>query len=230
MPRLPRIDAPGVAQHVIQRGNNRQLCFGSDEDFVAYAHWLYEYSAKYQVEVHAWVFMTNHVHLLVTPLEKSGVSKLMQSLGRKYVQYFNIKYKRSGTMWEGRFKSCLVESQRYVLSCYRYIELNPVRAFMVENPKDYRWSSYAINAIGLESKLCTPHPSYLGLSDSKAERLDKYRSLFAGELQSEIINDIRMSTQKGLILGTHEFKEQMAELLGRRVEHRPKGRSRKNRL
>lgn len=163
MPRLPRIDAQGVAQHVIQRGNNRQLCFGGEEDFAAYAGWLKEYALKYQVEVHTWVFMTNHVHLLLTSDEKLGISKLMQSLGRKYVQYFNFKYKRSGTLWEGRFRSCLVESEQYVLACYRYIELNPVRAGMVENPKNYKWSSYATNALGLQSNLCTPHPSYLGL-------------------------------------------------------------------
>ena len=103
MPRLPRIDAPGVAQHVIQRGNNRQICFAGDEDFIAYAGWLREYAAKYDVEVHAWVFMTNHVHLLVTANKEYGVSKLMQSLGRKYVQYFNYKYKRRKKGGQGRF-------------------------------------------------------------------------------------------------------------------------------
>ena len=174
--------------------------------------------------------MTNHVHLLLTPHEKSGVSKLMQSLGRKYVQDFNHKYQRSGTLWEGRFRSCLVESEQYVLACYRYIELNPVRASMVQNPKDYKWSSYAINAIGLRSTLCTAHPCYLALSDSVSVRLEKYRDLFVGSLSAEIVNDIRLSTQQGLILGTSEFKEQMAGLLGRPVEHRPKGRPRKNRL
>ena len=124
MPRLPILDAPGVAQHVIQRGNNRQICFGADEDFAAYAAWLREYASKYQVDIHAWVFMTNHVHLLLTAHQPMGASKLMQSLGRKYVQYFNFKYQRTGTLWEGRFRSCLVESESYVLACYRYIELN----------------------------------------------------------------------------------------------------------
>ena len=230
MPRLPRLDAPGVAQHVIQRGNNRQLCFGSDEDFAAYANWLREYSVKYEVDIHAWVFMTNHVHLLMTSHRKLGISKLMQSLGRRYVQYFNFKYKRSGTLWEGRFRSCLVQSEHYVLACYRYIELNPVRAGMVENPKDYRWSSYGVNAIGMRSELCKPHQSYLGLSVSSIERRNKYRDLFLGQLHLEILNDIRVQTQKGLVLGSESFKEQLADLLGRAVEHRPRGRPRKNRL
>ncbi len=132
------MEAKGVPQHVIQRGNNRQICFASEQDFSAYAHWLKKYSHKYQVDIHAWVFMTNHVHLLMTAHESYGVSKLMQALGRKYVQYFNHKYKRSGTLWEGRFRSCLVESEKYVLECYRYIELNPVRANMVEAPAQYK--------------------------------------------------------------------------------------------
>lgn len=230
MPRLPRIDAPGVAQHVIQRGNNRQLCFGDDEDFAAYANWLQVYSLKYSVDVHAWVFMTNHVHLLVTPHEKMGVSKMMQALGRQYVQYFNFKYHRSGTLWEGRFRSCLVDSEHYVLACYRYIELNPVRAGMVDNPKDYHWSSYTVNALGVASQLCMPHESYLSLSESAAVRLDKYRHLFLGQLSQHIVDDIRISTQKGLVLGSDVFKNQLTELLGRNVRHLPRGRPRKKRL
>ena len=115
MARLPRICLPGIPQHVIQRGNNRQVCFASDEDFAAYAYWLHEYSKKYHVSIHAWVFMTNHVHLLMTPETKDGISKLMQSLGRRYVRYFNYTYKRSGTLWEGRFKSCVVDAENYLL-------------------------------------------------------------------------------------------------------------------
>jgi len=227
MPRLPRIDAPGIAQHIIQRGNNRQICFGDNQDIAAYACWLKEYSKIYNVDIHAWVFMTNHVHLLMTAHSKLGISKLMQALGRKYVQYYNFKYKRSGTLWEGRFKSCLVQSDKYVLACYRYIELNPVRAKMVENPKDYRWSSYAFNAVGKESDLQTPHPSYLALGKSKESRLKKYRQIFKGQLPQETINNIRITTQKGLILGTDSFKQQMEELLDRRIDHKPIGRPKK---
>ena len=176
MARLPRLDVLGVAQHVIQRGNNRQVCFGSDQDIAAYANWLHEYAVKHSVAIHAWVFMTNHVHLLVTPKYEGGVSKLMQSLGRRYVAYFNYQYKRSGTLWEGRFKSCLVQSERYLLECYRYIELNPVRANMVESPRDYKWSSYRCNGEGIKSKLITPHDEYLSLGHSEEIRLANYRS------------------------------------------------------
>jgi putative transposase len=135
-------------QHIIQRGTNRQPCFASDEDFVAYSHWLDECARKYAVSIHAWVFMANHVHLLMTPSTSDGVSKLMQTLGRYYVRYFNNTYRRTGTLWEGRFKSCVVDEENYLLVCQRYIELNPVRAGMVSAPEGYRWSSYRANGLG----------------------------------------------------------------------------------
>ena len=131
MPRQPRLCPPNIPQHIIQRGNNRQICFVANEDYAAYAHWLREYAGKSGVKIHAWVFMTSHVHLLVTPADEQAVSILMQNLGRHYVQYFNKVYKRSDTLWEGRFKSCLVQAADYLLQCYRYIEMNPVRAGMV---------------------------------------------------------------------------------------------------
>lgn len=127
---------PGIPQHVIQRGNDRQACFGADEDFAAYTHWLEEYARKSRVAIHARVFMPNHVHLLLTP-EPSTACRLMQTLGRHYVRYFNDRYKRSGTLWEGRFKSCVVEAENYLLIYQRYIELNPVRAGMVAAPGDH---------------------------------------------------------------------------------------------
>ena len=227
MPRLPRLDAPGVAQHIIQRGNNRQIMFACDEDMAAYANWLREYALEYSVDIHAWVFMANHVHLLLTAHGSMGASKLMQSLGRSYVQYFNFKYDRTGTLWEGRFRSCLVESTNYVLACYRYIELNPIRAGMAESPKDYHWSSFRANALGLPTKLCTPHPSYIGLGESPLQRQEKYRALFLNDLSEDTLSDIRETTQQGRVFGSSKFKEQMEELLGRRVEHRPLGRPKK---
>jgi len=139
MARLSRISPINRPVHLIQRGNNRQACFVSDEDHGAYAGWLKEYSPKYKVEIHAWVMMTNHVHLLCTPRQEGGVSKMMQSLGRRYVQYFNFEYRRSGTLCKGRFKSCLIQEERYLLEVYRYIELNPVRAEMVTDPGEYPW-------------------------------------------------------------------------------------------
>ena len=163
MARLLRVCPVSIPQHVIQRGNNRQVCFASEQDFTAYAGWLKDYSKKYQVDIHAWVLMTNHVHLLCTPRIPNAVSLMMQSLGRHYVRYFNFSYKRTGTLWEGRFKSCLVQEESYLIQLYRYIELNPVRAGMVEQPSDYVWSSYPTNALGKASEICTPHPLYLAL-------------------------------------------------------------------
>lgn len=224
MPRLPRLEAVGVPQHIIQRGNNRQLCFGSNEDFAAYAAWLKEYSRKYEVDIHAWVFMTNHVHLLATANRQHGVSQMMQSLGRRYVQYFNYQYRRTGTLWEGRFRSCLVESERYLLECYRYIELNPVRAGMVKPPADYQWSSHRTNAFGITSGLVTPHRVYSRLGTTLESRLRAYRGFFAGQIDHCFIQKLRLSTQKGMVIGSDRFKEQLSKLHSRKVDNLRRGR------
>ena len=217
MARLPRIRLPGIPQHVIQRGNNRQACFGSDADFAAYAHWLDEYARKFRVAIHAWAFMTNHVHLLLTPEGDHGVSRLMQTLGRHYVRYFNYTYKRSGTLWEGRFKSCLVEAENYLLICQRYIELNPVRAGMVEAPADYVWSSYRSNGLGQPAKFWTPHRVYLQLGTTASERTATYRELFRGQIDSMGLNQIRQATNQGMVLGNDRFKDEVERLASRRV-------------
>jgi len=167
MARLPRVCLPDIPQHIIQRGNNRQVCFGSDEDFAAYAHWLEEYAKKFQVAIHAWVFMTNHVHLLLISTD-DGASLLMQALGRRYVRYFNYSYRRSGTLWEGRFKSCVVDADNYLLLCQRYIELNPVRAGMVESPGAYRWSSYRANGLGQAGGVLDSAPGVHGTRNDTA--------------------------------------------------------------
>jgi putative transposase len=224
MPRLPRISPPGVAVHIIQRGNNRQPCFASDEDHWAYTGWLKEYSAKCRVDIHAWVMMTNHVHLLCTPNDDLGLSKMMQSLGRRYVQYFNREYRRSGTLWEGRFKSCLVENERYLLDLYRYIELNPVRADMVVDPAEYRWSSYQVNALGKASDLCTSHREYLSLGRDPLERQKHYRALFLHHVEGELLQEIRQNTNKGMAVGSDRFKEEIEALTGRRMQSKKRGR------
>ena len=223
MARLPRLCVSGVPQHIIQRGINRQVCFGSEQDLAAYANWLCEISQKHEVAIHAWVFMTNHVHLLVTPTTSEGVSKMMQDLGRYYVRYFNFTYQRTGTLWEGRFKSCAVEAEDYLLQCYRYIELNPVRAGMVESPSEYKWSSYSVNALGKETKLCTPHDLYDALGDNVKQRASSYRELFKGHVDSEFISQIRIATNKGMAIGSNHFKDQIEELSGRRVRSFKRG-------
>ena len=227
MPRRSRLCPPSIPQHIIQRGNNRQVCFGADEDFSAYAHWLNDAAKKYQVEIHAWVFMTNHVHLLVTPVDNAGVSLMMQTLGRRYVRYFNKVYQRSGTLWEGRFKSCLVQSTQYLLQCYRYIELNPVRASMVNDPSEYVWSSYRSNGLGVDSNLITPHEEYLALGKTTEERLENYRMLFRYHLDEKLITEIRKSVNTGLVLGSDRFKDEVELNLKRRVRLGVAGRPKK---
>jgi putative transposase len=217
MPRRPRLSPVGIPLHIVQRGNNRQVCFTCDSDLKAYAQWLVEAAQKYKVSIHAWVFMTNHVHLLVTPLEEMAASRMMQFIGRHYVRYFNYTYRRTGTLWEGRFHSCLIQEETFLLNCQRYIELNPVRAGMVKDPGDYSWSSYRINGFGIESKLLTPHRLYEQLGRSKLERLKNYRDLFQDHVDGELLQDIRFALNKGLILGTERFKSEVEALTGRRV-------------
>lgn len=217
MARLLRICPPGIPQHIIQRGNNRQVCFAAEQDFAVYAHWLHESSDKYGVAIHAWVFMTNHVHILASPREQGGISRMMQRVGRHYVRYFNKAYQRTGTLWEGRFKSCVVDADNYLLICQRYIELNPVRAKMVADPANYRWSSYHCNGLGKASNLWRPHEVYMRLGRSELERLASYRALFTVHLDDALLANIRASTHKGLALGSDRFKDQVAALTGRRV-------------
>ncbi|WP_127475381.1 transposase [Sulfurivermis fontis] len=223
MARLPRICPIGIPQHVIQRGNNRQPCFADERDFAAYADWLGEAARKCGVAVHAWVFMTNHVHLLVTPTVAGSVSRMMQALGRRYVRYFNHTYRRTGTLWEGRFRSCLVEADTYLLTCQRYIEMNPVRAGMVVRPSDYHWSSFHANALGITSGLWTPHPTYLCLGNNARERAQAYLGLFAAPLDEQSVVKIRAATNMGLALGNDRFKEEIERLTGRRLNKLKRG-------
>ncbi len=217
----------GVPQHVIQRGNNRQVCFGSEDDMRVYLHWLKEYAGKCKVDVHAWVLMSNHVHLLCTPRAQDAVSRMMQAIGRMYVRYFNYTYQRTGTLWEGRYKSCLVDSESYLLHLYRYIELNPVRAGMVNQPDEYTWSSYPCNALGKQSELQTPHACYRALGRSKEKRLEHYRALFAAHVEGPLLDEIRQSVNKGLALGSERFAKQIEQLTGCRVTPGKRGRPRK---
>jgi putative transposase len=224
MARLPRLNPVGIPQHVIQRGNNRQVCFSCNEDFTAYAYWLGEKAEKYGIEIHAFVLMTNHVHLLVTPTTESAIPKMMQDLGRLYVRYFNREYRRSGTLWEGRYKSCLVQTEQYLLECSRYIELNPVRADMVDDPAEYTWSSYQGNALGKEIKLLTPHEEYLRLGKNQVERQRAYRDLFEHHVDVVLIRDIRDAVNRGMALGNDRFKNEIEKNLGRRVRPAKMGR------
>ncbi|WP_158965870.1 transposase [Paraglaciecola sp. L3A3] len=224
MPRKPRASAAGVPEHIIQRGNNRQVTFTSEEDMKAYVTWLKEYAKKYEVNIHAWVLMTNHVHLLCTPMTATGISQMMQSLGRMYVMYFNKTYLRSGTLWEGRYRSCLVQEETYLLQVYRYIELNPVRAGMVADPADYTWSSYQCNALGKKSDLLSAHPLYLALGSSKVKRQESYLDLFKYHVEGKLLDDIRQATNKGLALGNEHFIADVEAVTGKRLVEGKRGR------
>ena len=223
MARQPRLCLPGISQHIIQRGNNRQACFVREDDCAAYASWLAEYSNKYQVHIHAWVFMTNHVHLLATPMTEDGIPRMMQSLGRHYVRYFNYTCQRTGTLWEGRYRSCVVDAEQYLLVCQRYIELNPVRAGIVESPEDYTWSSYQANGLGKAISFWKPHSVYLALAPNTQERLTAYRALFRGRLQDSELDIIRQATNKGLAIGNDRFRQDVEKLSGRRVTEMKRG-------
>jgi putative transposase len=173
---------PRIPCHVIRRGNNREAGFYTEEDYRFYLERLGSAVKRYRVDIHAYVLMTNHVHLLMTPQTAEGISRVMQSVGRRYVQYINWTYRRSGTLWEGRHKASLVQAANYLFICQRHIEVNPVRARMAEHPGDYRWSSCRANASGSENDLITPHELYRGLAPTADERQRAYRELFCTEL------------------------------------------------
>ena len=227
MPRQLRIDLAGHPQHLIQRGNNRQPCFFSDSDRRLYLRLLHQAAEKFGGSVHAYVLMNNHAHILATGAEKGALGRMMQSLGRRYVRYFNIKHRRTGTLWEGRYKSSLIESDRYLLACYRYIELNPVRANIVAAPGDFGWSSFHCNAGGREDELITPHANYLALGQTAAGRSSAYRRLFQQSFNNDDIQTIRDHVNQGKVLGSDTFQNQIEEMLDCRAHLAPPGRPRK---
>ncbi len=217
MPRRARLRFAGVPLHIVHRGNNRSACFLSDADYRFYLAHLEALARRFACFVHAYVLMTNHVHLLVTPSEADGASLLMKHLAQRYVQYVNRIYRRSGTMWEGRFKSSLVQTQSYFLKCQRYIELNPVRAGMVAHPRDYPWSSYRVNGELLVSSLIRPHDCYVGLGETPEQRATAYRQLFQYQLDEKDLHDIRGAANGGFALGDRQFTEKLSTAIGRRV-------------
>ena len=228
MTRFTRLQLPGVPQHIIQRGNNRQDIFFHADDRQFFLDKLQYYAETYEVAVHAFVLMTNHLHLLATPTHGDGVSRMMQSLGRVYVRHINKTQMRSGTLMEGRFKSSLVDSDRYFLTVSRYIELNPVRAGMVRRALDYPWSSYRHNIGRRHLSLLTPHDCYDRLGGNLADRQAAYRALFRNQMSDEMVAQIRDVTNKGLPLGNEEFCHSIAAQTGQRATHLPRGGDRKS--
>jgi putative transposase len=226
MPRRRRVHLPDVPLHIVQRGHNREACFFADEDFHGYRHWLGEALAAHDCALHAYVLMTNHVHLLLSPRRPEAVPPLMIALGHRYVQYVNRTYRRTGTLWDGRYKSSLVQAETYLLVCQRYIELNPVRAGMTADPANYRWSSYRANGLGQPDSILTPHPLYLALGAEVTARRVAYRALFCTELDGEALDAIRLAADQSQPLGDSRFHAQIAHALGERRMPRPRGRPR----
>jgi putative transposase len=217
MPRKPRYFLPNVPVHIVQRGHSREAVFYEDQDYATYAHWLKESAKRYQLSIHAFVLMTNHVHLLVTPQQAQSVSLFMQFVGRRYVPYINFKYGRSGSIWEGRFKASLVQKAYYLLRVMRYIELNPVRANMVALSAQYRWSSFCHN-VGIRTiELIHAHNIYKQLGKTQEERQTAYAELFKGYLGVDELKQIRAAWQTGTPLGSSQFIKQVERRLSTKV-------------
>ena len=216
MPRR-RYEIADVPQHVVQRGNDRQRTFSDDRDCEAYLRWLAEGLQHYRCDLHAYVLMDNHVHLLMTPRRPKAISHVMQALGSRYVRYYNGRHGRTGTLWEGRHWASLVASGRYFMTCSRYIELNPVRAGLAIDPATYRWSSYRHNALAHADAVLTPHPEYAELGDNADARARSYRLLFEEALDGSMLDDIRKSARECRAFGPDAFKEDIERRLGRPV-------------
>jgi len=223
MPRGPRLVVPGVALHVVQRGHNRRDCFQHDTDYLVFLANLRELSTRTQCALHAYCLMTNHVHLLLTPPSPQACARLMRDLGQRYVQYFNRRYQRSGTLWEGRFRSCLVDSARYVIACYRYIELNPVRAKMVPAAAAYGWSSHNGNAGRASNKMLTPHAEYLALAADDTARHAAYERLCSAGDEPAFLAEIRDATNGGFALVGEQLKSTLPADQQRRLGRKPPG-------
>ena len=228
MPRRARLAVPGIPWHIIQRGNNRSTCFITDVDCENYLSILNEQAMHYGCAIHSYVLMANHIHILLTPAEVDSAAQLMKHLGQRYAQYINRTYKRTGTLWDGRFRSCLTQNEDYALTCYRYIELNPVRRNMVKQPGDFRWSSYHANANGNANGngtiQLTPHAEYLRLGTSIKACQHAYRSLFRSKLDPNRVDEIRNATNGNFVLGDKNFQRHIAQILKRRVTPGKSGR------
>lgn len=224
MPRLPRLFLPGQARHVIQRGNNRQPIFFHDEDRDLFLAYLADGLAAEECRLHAYVLMTNHVHLLLGAEAEPAIPRLMQSIGRRYVGAVNRSYGRTGTLWEGRYKSTILDSETYVLACHRYVEANPLRARMVSRAEDHSWSSYRAHALGAADPLLTEHPTYAALGATPPMRQDAYRTLFEQGLPEDLLATIRDATNRGWVPGGDKFRHEIATALGRRVTPPRRGR------
>lgn len=217
MARLRRYAMPGQPQHVIHRGNNRSAIFAEPADYDRFRRDLLTACKQHGCVVHAYVLMTNHFHLLVTAPDNSALARTMQSTGRRYVGYFNRRLQRTGTLWEGRYRSAPIDSERYLFTCYRYIEQNPVRAGIVGRPEHYPWSSFHANALGRLDPIVTPHERYVALAGSVLDRLAAYRFICDAPFDGGTLDDVRSSIRGNWALGDDDFRERLTIRTGRRA-------------
>ncbi|NOX77149.1 MAG: transposase [Gammaproteobacteria bacterium] len=224
MPRKPRFFLPDVPVHIVQRGHSREPVFFEDSDYQAYLGWLKEAAERYDCDIHAYVLMNNHIHILATPRDKQGVSRMMQYIGRRYVPYINYTYGTSGSIWEGRYKASLISDEQYLLICMRYIELNPVRANMVRSPSYYRWSSYRYNAQGKKGDIVTEHALYTVMGKTRVLRCKNYKSLFKSHIDDELLKSIHAAWQTGTPLGNDDFREKIERKLKTKIGQARRGR------
>lgn len=215
---------PGYAYHVVQRGNNRAPCFFEEENYRIYSRYLHEVLPRYANFLHAYCLMTNHVHLLLSSERVDGISNLMKVVCSRYAQYINKKYARTGTLWEGRHKASAIDSESYLLKCYRYIELNPVAAHIVDRPEEYAWTSNHCNAWGDPDPLISMHESYLALGCDGESRCANYRKLFNEALSNDDCEAIRKASDSSLPWGSNEFIEQIERRSGRSIGFGHRGR------
>ncbi len=210
--------------HIVQRGHSREPVFFEDNDYLAYLRWLKEAADRYKVDIHAYALMTNHIHILATAVEKDGITRMMQYVGRYYVPYINHTYGTSGSIWEGRYKASLINDEEYLLTCMRYIELNPVRADMARSPAHYRWSSYRRNGQGKVDELVSSHAIYEALGRTRSSRTEAYKALFKAHLDNEALEDIRAAWQTGTPLGNDYFRQKIESKLKCKVGQARRGR------
>lgn len=227
MPRKPRFYLPGIPVHIVQRGHSHEPVFFDNDDYAAYLIWLEQASERYGCSIHAYVLMTNHIHILATPEKQNSISLMMQYIGRQYVPYINHSYGSSGSIWEGRYKASLIHDEGYLLTCMRYIELNPVRADMVKTPGAYRWSSYRANGRGEANKLIHPHPLYQSMGRTRQQRQEAYQALIKAHIDEKEIGNIRSAWQTGTPLGNDYFREKIEMTLKCKVGQARRGRPNK---
>ena len=227
MPRRARMYIADLPYHIMQRGNNRQACFLEPEDYLFYLELWRKLARRYGVAVHGYVLMTNHIHFLVTPETDTSISRTMKDVGSRYAQHINKTHRRTGTLWEGRHRASLVQSERYLLTCMRYIELNPVRAGMVSRPEEYGWSSYHSNGRG-DTGWLTPHDEYRRLGATNEERCGAYRELFAAQLSEQDLQLMRNAAHYCQPVGDDRFRQQIEAKYGIRLGYMKRGRPRSN--